>query len=297
MEFKWEKLTSPEFEEAIEKSKGLCILPLGCLEKHGEHQTVGCDAFIGDILTKAAAELEYAVVFPTGYWVGDLFGVRSAAKPETVRGGIAIKPETLLTVLTELCEEIARNGFRKILIVNVHGGNVGFLDFFVRAMCYEKRNFATMWVRATTRCSDPKVLYPDILSRPEAYPMMTDEDMAVLKKFAETGTGGGHADLCEVAMCMSEMPETVRPDMFESCSGISTGKADYLTKMGVNHGKVFGVNFPNAFHGYASTGCTANIGKAMVKAEAERLAKIFKTLKEDEFCVDMVKGTYLDEDK
>jgi creatinine amidohydrolase len=224
-------------------------------------------------------------------------GVRSAARPEKVRGGIAIKPETLLTIMTELCEEIARNGFRKILIVNVHGGNIGFLDFFVRGMCYEKRDFATMWVKATTKCSDPKTLYPDILARPDFYPMMTEEDMAVLKKFYETGTGGGHADLCEVAMCMSEMPETVRPDMFESCSGISTGKADYLTKMGVNHGKVFGVNFPNAFHGYASTGCTANIGKAMVKAEAERLAKIFKTLKEDEFCVDMVTGAYLDEDK
>ena len=40
---RWEDLREEEFESAIEKSKGLCVLPLGCLENHGQHLPVGTD--------------------------------------------------------------------------------------------------------------------------------------------------------------------------------------------------------------------------------------------------------------
>ena len=49
--------------------------------------------------------------------------------------------------------------------------------------------------------------------------------------------------------------------------------------------------------GHQAVGCDTFIGDIITKAAVERLAKIFKTLKEDEFCVDMVTGAYLDEDK
>ena len=40
----WENLREEEFKDAIKKSGGLCILPVGCLEKHGQHLPVGTDA-------------------------------------------------------------------------------------------------------------------------------------------------------------------------------------------------------------------------------------------------------------
>ena len=39
----WENLREEEFEGAIEKSNGVCIVPVGCLEKHGQHLPVGTD--------------------------------------------------------------------------------------------------------------------------------------------------------------------------------------------------------------------------------------------------------------
>lgn len=285
---KWEELTSPEFNEAVEKSKGLCIMPLGCLERHGEHLVVGCDSLKAKYVSNLAAEMEYAVVFPTGLWLGEVTGNHALTAEELAaqdkRGYIALKSETLLSIMTELCDEIHRNGFRKILIINSHGGNVAFLNYFVRSQMYNKKDYATMWTWANHPSNDIDFVYEQALLRREEF-NLNDEEIAFLAKFNETGFGGGHADLQEVALNMAENPAYVRPELFDSQSGMSTHRADYLTEMGVNHGGSWTVNFPNAYHGYPSTGCTQNIGKVFATLAAERLAGIFKTLKEDEFCV------------
>jgi len=40
---KWEELTAAEFRDAIQLSKGTCLLPFGILEKHGPHLPLGTD--------------------------------------------------------------------------------------------------------------------------------------------------------------------------------------------------------------------------------------------------------------
>ncbi|MBQ8764981.1 MAG: creatininase family protein [Clostridia bacterium] len=64
----WENLREEEFENAIKESKGLCILPVGCLEKHGQHLPVGTDVIHITEIAKRAAEIETAMVFPTMYF-------------------------------------------------------------------------------------------------------------------------------------------------------------------------------------------------------------------------------------
>ena len=58
---KWEYLREEEFDAAIEKSGGLCVIPIGCLEKHGQHMPVGTDVIQATEIAKIAAEEEYAV--------------------------------------------------------------------------------------------------------------------------------------------------------------------------------------------------------------------------------------------
>ena len=41
---KWENTREEEFKDAIKRSGGLCVMALGCLEKHGEHLPVGTDS-------------------------------------------------------------------------------------------------------------------------------------------------------------------------------------------------------------------------------------------------------------
>ncbi len=289
MVYRWEELREEQFKEAIEKSGGLCVLPIGCSEVHGQHLPCGCDYYQARAFAEAAAEREYVVVFPTGFWMGDVIGAHNHLDPiaEHKAGYIAINPQTLLTLLGELCDEIARNGFRKILILNCHAGNVGMLNYFVRAHAYQPRNYATMWTNAWSKDIEPKLLYPIVKANPEKFPYLTDEDMKTLEKFAKTGSGGSHGHICETAVVQSVVPHCVDVQRSAEVDGHSIHRSDYLTKEGIMSNFGWHSNYPNAFNGYDSLGSTATIGRAMVDVSAERLARIFNMLKEDEDCVRM----------
>ncbi len=287
----WEYLRSDEMKEAIEKSGGLCVLPIGCLEKHGPQAPLGTDFFIAKETVELAATLEEAVVFPTGAWLGDMVGLHGHPRATEINHGcISLNPHTLLTVMEELCDEIARNGFRKILIVNSHGGNSAMLSFFLRCQGYKNKNYATM----ITLVRDKEVIrnpYPYFAERREEYPMLTDKDMEVLKGFYEDGGfGGGHADFTETARVMGNHPELIAEDRYDAESGFSTGRAAYLTELGVSVGRSWAADYPNAITGKPAHGCSQTIGQALNLYCAKRLANIFKALKEDEECVKIARG-------
>ncbi len=280
----WENLREEEFKAAIEKSGGLCVLPIGCMEKHGQHLPVGTDGYEAREAVERAAQLEDVVVFPTGMWLGDLTGAHARKNPLELghAGYIALKPTTVLTVLEELCDEIARNGFRKILIVSAHGGNRPLLDYFLRCQTYETKPYATM---VKGKLHDRKTLWDDLLEHREEFPMLTDEDIKVLERYRETGTGGGHADFVETARIMANHPDLVAEDRYEAESGLSTHRSDHISALGVSLVSGWGANYPNAYQGFAPHGCSQTIGQAIIELSARELANIFKTLKEDEECV------------
>jgi creatinine amidohydrolase len=76
--------------------------------------------------TLHAAEQEYAVVFPE-YYFGQIF----EAKHEP--GTVAYSRDLQLKLLQETTDEMARNGCKKIVIVNGHGGNEYLLPFFAQS--------------------------------------------------------------------------------------------------------------------------------------------------------------------
>src|SRR5260221_13553482 len=123
---KWEELTAAEFRDAIQISKGACLLPFGILEKHGPHLPLGTDLLNVRHASLQAAQQEYAVVFPQ-YYFGQIF----EAKHEP--GTVAYSMELQLRLLQETTDERARNGCKKIVIVNGHGGNDHLLPFFAQA--------------------------------------------------------------------------------------------------------------------------------------------------------------------
>ena len=103
---KWEELTAAEFRDAIQLSKGTCLLPFGILEKHGPHLPLGTDLLNVRHASLQAAEQEYAVVFPQ-YYFGQIF----EAKHEP--GTVAYSMELQLKLLQETTSEMARNGCKK----------------------------------------------------------------------------------------------------------------------------------------------------------------------------------------
>ena len=114
---KWEYLREEEFGPAIKSSGGVCVMAVGCLEKHGQHLPVGTDSIKGDKIVELAAEKAGVMMFPTTMWLGDVTASHSFIHADKTRklGFIGISYQTLLTVFEELCDEIARNGFTKIL--------------------------------------------------------------------------------------------------------------------------------------------------------------------------------------
>jgi creatinine amidohydrolase len=122
----WEELTAAEFRSAIELSKGTCLLPFGILEKHGPHLPLGTDLLKVRYEVLHAAEQEYAVVFPEYY-----FGQILEARHEP--GTVAYSSHLQLELLQETTDEMARNGCKKIVIVNGHGGNENLLPFFAQS--------------------------------------------------------------------------------------------------------------------------------------------------------------------
>jgi creatinine amidohydrolase len=122
---RWEELTASDFRDAIHQSQSACILPFGILEKHGPHLPLGTDLLNVRYAALHAADQEYAVVFPE-YYFGQIF----EAKHEP--GTVAYSRELQLSLLQETTDEMARNGCKKILIVNGHGGNESLLPYFAQ---------------------------------------------------------------------------------------------------------------------------------------------------------------------
>jgi creatinine amidohydrolase len=130
----WEELTASDFREGIRRSQGTCLLPFGILEKHGPHLPLGTDLLDVRYAALHAADEEYAVVFPEYY-----FGQIAEARHEP--GTIAYSRQMQLALLQETTDEMARNGCKKVIIVNGHGGNENLLPYFAQTQMEKPHDY------------------------------------------------------------------------------------------------------------------------------------------------------------
>ena len=283
----WEELTQSNFKDAIKKTGGVCVIPMGCLEKHGQHMPVGTDQFIAEDVIDAACKLEEVMIFRIGGWFGDVTPYHAQSDSEEIMGAIALSTDFLVRILEEVCDEIARNGFDKIIICSSHGGNVPFLHHFLRCQAYSDKPYSTMWAWAVRdELTEPDKLVKLFEEKPEEFKMITDKDIKALENFIPRGFGGGHADFREVALVMAHHPELIDDTQYEdpfclvpapfetSSTNPNTGKQEISLANGA-----FAGNW-SCYYGYPPHGASQNIGLAMEKIQSERLARIFKRAKE-----------------
>src|SRR6201996_2707051 len=122
---KWEELTAEDFVKALRSSSDVCVLPFGIIEKHGPSGPLGTDLINVRAATMQAVKTQYAVVFPESY-----FGQIAEARHQP--GTIAYHAALQLELLQDTTDEVARNGCRKVMIVNGHGGNTALLQHFAQ---------------------------------------------------------------------------------------------------------------------------------------------------------------------
>jgi creatinine amidohydrolase len=129
----WEQLTSQDFSAAVGET-GVCLLALGVVEKHSDHLPLGTDFLNGHKICCLAAEQEPAIVFPPFYF-GQIYEARCFP------GTLTIKPTLLLDLLQSVLDEIGRNGFKKIILYNAHGGNNHLLRFLAQCSLWEEKPY------------------------------------------------------------------------------------------------------------------------------------------------------------
>ena len=253
----WNELTAPDFVKAVELSKGICLLPAGIIEKHGPHLPLSTDMILAREIASRAAELEYALVFPEFY-----FGQIYEAKHQP--GTVAYSPELVWNMLEETCEEMSRNGIKKIIIVNGHGGNNSLFAYFCQAQLAERKDYTVVFFQ------------PDDSA--------VDEETEKLRKTDY----GGHADEVETSMVYAVRPDLVHADRASSQSG--RDQARLAIPYGYT-GIWWYSSFPNH---YAGDGSEPNIdiGEMNFKTRAEQLAELISFLKTNDTATELQQQFY-----
>ncbi len=245
---RYEELTAPDFVRAVGLSGGTCVVPLGILEKHGPHLPLGTDLIdCREVSLRAAAE-EYTIVFPP-YFVGQIF----EAKPQP--GTIAYGSRLMLDVLQQTCDELARNGVKKIILVNGHGGNDALLHYFCQTQLETRRDY---------------VVY---LFAP-AYDEATEARLDRMRKTALDG----HAGEEETSEMLAHRPDLVHLERAGDESG-----ADQKRQAGLKHaytGIWWYAAQPNHYRGDGRAG-DVEFGKALLEAESRALVEMIRSVKAD----------------
>lgn len=264
----WENLREEEFKDAIKESGGVCIVPVGCLEKHGQHLPVGTDVIHITEIAKLATEKEPACVFPPMY-----FGEKTGAGE--FLGTVIFSPELRLQILKETCSEIYRNGFDKILIYNGHGGNQAMISYFMRGLLYEKTPYSVFDYSLGSDFATPK----KILN--EGFSYLTTEDRKILQAYNDEKKRFGHADFIETGWVYGVRPETVRLDKMNQESCESTHRFDDFSARRINTPFAWMANFPNSVEGDMHDGMNERIARAMVDYSVKKLTEVLSFLKNE----------------
>jgi creatinine amidohydrolase len=257
---KWEELTGPDFAQAVE-DKNICVLPMGIIERHGHHLPLGTDLLNVRHIVEQAVELEPAVVFPPFYF-GQIYEARCFP------GTISLPPSQTLDLLLAVLDEIGRNGFEKILIVNGHGGNNALLSFLSQSMLGAERPY-TLYVGSAFDLDE---------SREELAAVFTEDK------------NDGHGGDKETSALLAHAPHTVRMDQANAVSGEDLGRLAHLPNP---HAPAIWwyARFPNHYGGDGSL-ATAEKGARLVEICSKGLAKIIRAVRDDEVAPALTREFY-----
>jgi creatinine amidohydrolase len=227
-----EEMTPEEITEAL-KEVDTVVIPLGTVEQHGPHLPVGTDAIIPITVAKRLAEKIKVLVAPPIYYGNSL-------SMSDMKGVFTVTPDSLANLLLDLCKSFAKQGFKKIVFLNGHGGNEQVLSFIGQK------------ARIETGALIVRIDWWHII----------DEDIL---KICESAVA--HADEGETSMMLA-----CRPDIVNMKKATKDDTSEKLTKtlMGGKSKNVPPVFVP--FTKWSKTGLIGDATKAS-KAKGEKIMK------------------------
>ena len=120
----WGELTWRQARQRL-KEIDVALLPVGAIEQHGPHLPLDTDAFDADYLARRVAEAcsepRPLVLAPISYGV--------SYHHADFSGTVSISNDTLAKLVYEVGISVSRNGIKKLVIINGHGGNSPALNY------------------------------------------------------------------------------------------------------------------------------------------------------------------------
>ncbi len=243
---KYEELTAMDFSTAVGKASGVVLIPFGIMEKHGPHLPLGTDLYEAREVALRGASKEYAVVFPAYY-----FGQINEARHQP--GTIAYSHEVIWNLLQETLDELSRNGFKKIIIVNGHGGNNDFLHYFSMSQLHSPKDYTL------------------VIFDPGPNPEADKKIDQMIDRSHEMHAGIGE----------TSMMEAIRPDLVHEDLAASQSGADQQRLAGIPDqytGIWWYARFPNHYGG-SGIGAKPEAGNLMFESESDQLAGLIRNMK------------------
>ena len=243
-----EELTSPQFVKAVELSKGVCVIPMGIIEKHATQLPLGSDLYEARAAVESAVTKEYAVVFPP-YYFGQIFEARHQP------GALAYSNDLIWQMLQETCEELSRNGLKKIILFSGHGGNESFVHFFCQSQLASARDYIV------------------VLFEPGNDPVK-DKEIQSLKK----AKNDGHAGEEETSMIYYLRPDLVDLQALGAESGADQDRLAMMKNGYV--GIWWYAKYPNHYCGDLAQP-NKRLGELLIEKDADQLAGLIRYLKDN----------------
>ena len=246
----WQDQT-PQSLAALAAAGAVALWPLAAIEQHGEHLPLSTDLDIARGLCDAAISqlrpgLPVCLLPP--------FAIGMSLEHTHFAGTLSLSAQTLLAAVTEIGEHVARAGFRRLVLLNAHGGNRAVLDLAALAL---RASRGMLVVRANYFMMSPP---------PEALP---DAELR----------HGLHGGALETAMMLHLAPQSVRIDRLPQARSLGEEMA--------SRGGVLG---PEAEAGFAwmaedlnpggSTGdarlASAALGERLLRHYGGKLARVIE---------------------
>lgn len=203
----WVRNTEKSLRRLRAATKGVAVLPLASIESHGPHLPLGSDLLCTDHIMAAVLRDVTVAVLPT-------LAYTCVTAARMLPGAIHVMSSVLMDQVETICDEVARNGFEKVVLFQGHGGNV-FVD--------------SAFVRRILERNKPYVVY--------SIPVFAGkgEDLAALCESDDLG----HACELETSMCLAACPDLVAlkalgKKTFPSQPGLDVGcahtSADWIAR-------------------------------------------------------------------
>jgi creatinine amidohydrolase len=227
----------PDVQEYLRRDDRM-ILVVGSTEQHGRHMTFASDVW-------QPWEIACRVSDRTGVLVAPSLNYGMSLHHLGFPGSLSLRPQTLASAIMDLLESAYEHGFRRILLLNGHGGNTAAIQ---TALAESLNELHGLQVRLGIWWHEPEV-------------------KAVMEA-AFPGEAGGHANASETSMVLAIRPDVVRLDRAEhSPDAPSPG---FLTR------QVFMDYFPHGVIGSDPRKASAEVGERALTAAVEVYEKLLQ---------------------